>query len=208
MNVNVDDRTIGDTGDGTQIAYRPGRPDDAGVLVDLVNYAGEGLPEYLWAQMAEPGETARDVGLRRARRDEGGFSYRNAEMAILEDQAAGCHIGYAIAPEPEPVPDDLPAMFRPLQELENLAAGSWYINVLAVQPRFRGLGIGTGLISRAGVTASALGHDMLSLIVADGNHGARRLYGRCGFVERARRHMVKDGWITGSENWILMTKAL
>lgn len=208
MNVNLDDWTVGGSGGGTQIAYRPGRPADAGVLVDLVNYAGEGLPEYLWAKMAEPGETARDVGLRRARRDEGGFSYRNADMAIVDGRAAGCHIGYAIARDPEPVPGDMPAMFRPLQELENLAAGSWYINVLAVQPRFRGLGIGTGLISRAAVTASDRGHDTLSLIVADGNRGARRLYGRSGFVERARRPMVKDGWVTGSENWILMKKTL
>ena len=33
------------------------------------------------------------------------------------------------------------AMFVPLQELENLAPGTWYVNVLAVRPEFRGLGL-------------------------------------------------------------------
>jgi hypothetical protein len=30
--------------------------DDATVLAELVNHAGEGMPLYLWDQMAEPGE--------------------------------------------------------------------------------------------------------------------------------------------------------
>ena len=37
-------------------------------------------------------------------------------------------------------------MFVPLQELENLAPGTWYVNVLAVHPPFRGLGLGTKLL--------------------------------------------------------------
>jgi hypothetical protein len=30
---------------------RPGRVDDASVLAELVDYAGEGLPSYLWSKM-------------------------------------------------------------------------------------------------------------------------------------------------------------
>ena len=45
---------------------RPATIDDATVLAELVNRAGEGMPLYLWGQMAEPGEAAWDVGRRRA----------------------------------------------------------------------------------------------------------------------------------------------
>ncbi|MGI9385878.1 MAG: hypothetical protein ACR2OX_00465 [Methyloligellaceae bacterium] len=59
---------------------RPGQITDAPLLAELVNYAGEGLPHYLWSEMTEPGERAWDVGRRRARREDGGFSYLNATM--------------------------------------------------------------------------------------------------------------------------------
>src|SRR3546814_10348753 len=75
-----------------------------------------------------PGETAWDVGRRRAARDDGAFSYRNALIIEHAGSAAGCLIGYEIAEQPEPIPADFPAMFRPLQELENLAPGTWYVN--------------------------------------------------------------------------------
>jgi hypothetical protein len=41
---------------------RPGRIEDADALAELVDYAGEGLPSYLWDKIAEPGETAQEVG--------------------------------------------------------------------------------------------------------------------------------------------------
>ncbi|HEX6094114.1 MAG TPA: hypothetical protein VFZ07_12215, partial [Dongiaceae bacterium] len=58
--------------------FRPAVIEDAPILAELVNYAGEGLPLYLWGKMAAAGESAWDVGRRRAARDEGSFSYRNA----------------------------------------------------------------------------------------------------------------------------------
>jgi hypothetical protein len=85
--------------------FRPATKNDASVLAERVNYAGEGLPLYLWQQMAGPGETAWDVGRRRAARDEGSFSYRNATIIESNDQCAGCLIGYAIPDLPEPIPD-------------------------------------------------------------------------------------------------------
>src|SRR6516162_7669352 len=45
---------------------RPARIEDADVPAELVDYAGEGLPSYLWHKIAGPGETAQDVGRKRA----------------------------------------------------------------------------------------------------------------------------------------------
>lgn len=186
---------------------RPGAVEDASLLAELVNYAGEGLPLYLWSRMAGPGESAWDVGRRRAAREEGSFSYRNATIVEHEGNAAGCLIGYAIPDDPSPIPSDMPAMFVALQELENLAPGTWYVNVLAVRPVFRGQGLGTKLLALAEDRARADGRRGLSVITSDDNVGAKRLYERCGYSEMATRPMVKEDWENAGQEWILLAKS-
>ena len=46
--------------------FRAATPADAFALAELVNYAGDGLPLYLWGKLAGADETAWDVGRRRA----------------------------------------------------------------------------------------------------------------------------------------------
>ena len=91
-------------------------------------------------------------------------------------------------------------------ELENLAAGTWYINAVATFPDTRGLGIGSRLMDWAEDRANELGLHGTSLIVSDANRGARRLYERLGYEEVARRPMVKEQWRNAGDNWVLMTK--
>jgi ribosomal protein S18 acetylase RimI-like enzyme len=188
--------------------FRRATPDDAQLLALCVNYAGEGMPHYLWGRAAGEGQSAWDIGRARARREVGAFSYRNAILIDYEGEAAGCLIGYATPDAPPPVPDDMPAMFRPLQELENLAPGTWYINVLAVLPERRNLGLGARMLALAEEIARDLGKRGASLIVSDGNPDAARLYFRHGYAETARRPIVKDGWENDGEHWLLLTKPL
>lgn len=190
-----------------QPPFRRAVPEDAPVLAELVNYAGEGLPLHLWGGMADAGETAWDVGIARARRDTGGFSYRNAILIEREGEGAGCLIGYPIPDVPEPIPQDFPALVCPLQELENLAPGTWYVNVLAVRPAHRGHGLGGKLLGLAHAFGRDAGCRGMSVIVANRNDGARRLYERNGYRESAERAMVKNGWTVESTAWVLMTKA-
>jgi ribosomal protein S18 acetylase RimI-like enzyme len=124
----------------------------------LINHAGEGLPLYLWERMAEPGEYAWDVGRRRARREEGSFSYRNTLIAERDGTIAASLIGYPLAVVPEPIDyEAMPAMFVPIQELEDLALDTWYINVLAVYPEYRGQAIGFRLLDMAELLAMPAG---------------------------------------------------
>ena len=145
---------------------------------------------------------------RRALREEGSFSYRNATIVEHDGQCAGCLIGYQLPDEPGPIPADMPAMFVPLQELENLARGTWYINVLAVQPQWRRRGLGTRLLALADETAALSGRRRISVIVSDGNIGARRLYELCGYSACVTRLMVKERWKNEGESWVLMKKNL
>ncbi|HZA65932.1 MAG TPA: GNAT family N-acetyltransferase [Geminicoccaceae bacterium] len=89
---------------------------------------------------------------------------------------------------------------------ENLAPGTWYVNVLATFVEYRGRGYGSRLLGIAERLAAAAGRFGLSIIVSDANAGARRLYERCGCVEVAMRPMVKEGWENPGENWVLLVK--
>src|SRR3546814_6206272 len=92
---------------------RHGTIEDAPILTELVNYAGEGMPLYLWSKMAQPGESGWDVGCRRAAREEGCFSSRNAIMVDHRGEGgAGCLIGYVIPDDPVAIGDDMPALDR------------------------------------------------------------------------------------------------
>ena len=186
--------------------FRTARLEDAALLAQCVNYAGDGMPLYLWSKSAGDGESGWDVGVRRAQRTEGAFSYTNAVVIERDGAAAGCLIGYALASTPAPIGPDMPAMFRPLQELENLAPDTWYINVLAVAPPHRGAGLGGRMLALAENFARALGLRGTSLIVSDGNPGALRLYLRSGYGEAARRPIVKEDWRHDGDAWLLLTK--
>ena len=187
--------------------FRHARPEDAPALAELINFAGEGLPLYLWSNMAAPGESAWDVGRRRALREEGSFSYRTAVVAEAAGRAVASLVGYPLPDVAQPIDyDQMPPLFVPLQELENLAPRTWYVNVLATYPQYRGRGYGSRLLGVADRLAAATGRTGLSIIVSDANAGARRLYERCGYRELATRPMVKERWENPGENWMLMVK--
>lgn len=187
------------------IHIRDARREDAPDLARLIDLAGEGLPAHLWARMAEPGEDVWTVGVRRALRDEGAFSWRNAVVAEIDGVVAGALVMYRIDDAPAPL-DDMPAMFRPLQALENMVPGSQYVNVLATYPEFRRRGVARRLLAEA--EARAGDAPEMSIIVADANAPAFGLYRTTGYAERARAAMVKEDWACASDAWVLLTKAL
>lgn len=188
---------------------RAATPDDSAELARLMNIAGEGIPAFLWSLMAEPGEDALAVGARRVARPEGGFSYTHARVATCGDESVGMLLGYRLPDPYEPGPlEDYPEVVRPLVALESLAPGSWYVNAIAVTEAARGGGIGRQLMQLAEALALWSGARSVSLIVAEANVGARRLYERLGFVVAARRPIVPFPGCPHEGDWLLMLKAL
>ncbi len=178
-------------------------------MAELVNFAGEGLPVYLWSSMCRDGQSVWEVGRERARRETGSFSYRNAVVRQDDGEVTAALIGYALPNRADPsVYDDMPAMFVPLQELEDLALSTWYVNVLATYPDYRGQGFGSDLLAIAESLARRAGCSGLSIIVSDANEGARRLYERSGYEELARRPMIKEGWENRGHEWVLLTRRI
>ncbi|MEM9222951.1 MAG: GNAT family N-acetyltransferase [Pseudomonadota bacterium] len=183
---------------------RLARPDDSPALAQLINFAAQGLPLYLWKTPGEPGEDPWERGAK-----------REAERASLGeitviDKGHGVEASmtaYALR-EMRPVTDEVSPILRVLKELENEAIGTWYINVLAAFPHARGKGYGARLIGHAEAVAADEGLRGVSIIVADANHGARRLYERLGYRETSRKPMVKNGWENPSTDWLLLEKPI
>lgn len=169
-----------------RVKIRPARATDAEDLARLIDIAGEGIPNWLWQKSATGTETALDVGIARARRMTGGFSYRNALVAEDERGVLGMVLSYAIDSASEDDPDDLPAPIAPFVALEAKSIGTWYVNALAVRAGNRGEGIGTALMQEVEAQARALGYRRFSIQVYGQNQGAVKLYHRMGFQEVAR----------------------
>ncbi|MEM8983009.1 MAG: GNAT family N-acetyltransferase [Pseudomonadota bacterium] len=189
--------------------FRRARKGDANEMAELINFAGEGLPVYLWSSLSDGSKSVWDIGCERAQREAGSFSYRNTVVRESNGKAVAALVGYLLPNEADPaVYRDMPAMFVPLQELEDLALSTWYINVLAAYPEHRSQGYGSQLLK----IAEELGRESrctgLSIIVSDANTRARALYERSGYSEKASREMVKGEWKNDGKRWVLLTRQL
>lgn len=182
---------------------------DAPDLAYLINLAGEGMPEYMWSGMVEGSETPFDVGVRRAQREEGGFSYTKARVIREGQEVAGMIIDYALD-EPYNLDDleEYPEPVRPLVKLESLAPGSWYVNALATKANFRKRGIATTLLKDSEQKARGAGIHTLSIIVAGENTVAKDLYLHFGFQLVEALPVVPIPQMQHEGNWELLVKAL
>ncbi|MFM7656279.1 MAG: GNAT family N-acetyltransferase [Paracoccaceae bacterium] len=187
---------------------RKAEASDAAHLVRFINMAADDLPMHFWRKSVGPEGDAIAYGMERAARATGSFSYSNAWLAETGSEVAACLLGYPAEDEPAPIAPDTPPVFVPLLELEALAPGSWYLNVLATYESFRGRGCGSALLAKAEDITRAGGRRVISLITADTHHEAQRLYAAKGYTEIARRPVVKGDWQVDATEWILMTKTL
>lgn len=192
-----------------KLTFHKAKVDDALKLAELMNIAGEGIPAHLWERMAGPDEDVLAFGACRVARTEGGFSYTNAYIAARAGVIAGMLLGYRLPDPYETGPlDESPSVVRPLVELEALVPGSWYVNAVATDAVYRGQGVGRKLMEWAEQLAVGSQADALSLIVAEENKGARRLYERLGYQDIARRPIVPFPRCPHTGAWVLMKKEI
>jgi ribosomal protein S18 acetylase RimI-like enzyme len=190
------------------VVIRQATAADAEHLVRFINMAADDLPLHFWKKSVGESGDPWAYGRERAARETGGFSYRNAWLAEVEGEVAACLLGYPAEDEPAPIDPDTPAIFVPLLELEALAPGSWYLNVLATYAAFRGKGCGSALLAHAEDVTRGLGRRTVSLIAEDTHEDALRLYTAKGYREVARRPVVKGDWAVDTSEWILFIKTL
>jgi ribosomal protein S18 acetylase RimI-like enzyme len=160
---------------------RSATPENATDLAKLIDIAGEGIPNWLWANSSDEKNSPLSIGADRARRTSGGFSFTNAVVAGQNSDVTGMLLGYPILEAPDDDPNDLPAPIAPFVQLEKHSVGTWYVNALAVFAEHRGKGIGTVLMKHAERAAKSASMTKMSIQVYGQNHGAVRLYKRLGY---------------------------
>ncbi|MDZ5699984.1 GNAT family N-acetyltransferase [Chelativorans sp. M5D2P16] len=185
------------------VLIRDAVPGDARMLAELMAIAGAGIPQWLWSSQAAPGEAPIDVGTRRAMREEGGFSWRNAIVAEREGAVVGMILGYPLEADETDLAEIDP-LLRPFIVLERLVPGSWYINAFAVFAPWRSTGIGARLIDAARDRTRALGLARMSVQYFSENPRAGAFYARHGFVETASKALPDNDVCTYRGDTVLM----
>jgi hypothetical protein len=120
----------------SSLTIRPARRSDAAEMALLMNIAGHSMPSFVWSMLDADSsvESPIETGRLRAMRDDGSFSWRNTELAEQGDEVVGLLAGYR---QPDIISasegtSDVHPVFAPLVGLEAEAAGTWYVNALAV----------------------------------------------------------------------------
>ncbi|MEX3774278.1 N-acetyltransferase family protein [Pseudomonas sp. MYb118] len=160
------------------VEFRPARRSDAREIARLFQISSEGAADYIWSQIAEPGQHLLDVGAQRYARDDVDFSYQNCLIAEADGQVIGMMHSYVMRHDPlaEPTTDPVLAPYATMEIPDTL-----YISSLALHEGWRSQGLGQRFLAHAQERASRLGLKGLSLIDYAVNTGARRFYERHGF---------------------------
>jgi ribosomal protein S18 acetylase RimI-like enzyme len=141
-----------------------------------------------------------------ARGESAPISYRNAIVADLGSGAIATLISHRLPDSLQPIGAGSSAITAPWQELRNHACGNWHVVALAAYPEHRGRGLGSELLGIADRLRQASGANGISLLVADTNTAARRLYERFNFRQVASRPMAKGNWTNPGKEWLLLIR--
>jgi len=178
-------------------------------VAELALIAGEGIPAFFWEQARKNGEDIISVGARNLESETENFSYKNAHVAVVDGKIGGMLLAYRL-PASEAAEDlgELPQFIRPLVELEQCVPESFYVNMLACYPQFRGKGIGSALMSIVDQLAQDAGCHISSVEVFEQNEGALKLYQRLGYNIAESRQVIPHSCHPYTGEIFLLTKAV
>jgi ribosomal protein S18 acetylase RimI-like enzyme len=193
---------------------RPATKTDIPDLSKLLLMATDGIVASLYEGVI-PGLPTHEIVERRLARDGTCGSYANCWVAA-DTHSSGTRIAGKLHAYPmDDVQDDPPdplvpeeryRVLEPFGALDEPAAGSYYINVIAVYPDYRRLGLGGRMLDLARDQAEARGFSQLSLAVFEENESAVRLYERRGFTVVARAPAPAHPLIPFSGDMLMMMR--
>lgn len=192
-----------------KFVFRPARKSDCPEIAALYQLSSDGVADYVWKILAEPGEDPLAVGQRRYARRDTNYSFENC--TIVESSSDGSEPAtvamlVAFPMHVDPLYEESDPVLRPYSELEE--DDSYYVCGVAVKEAWRGRGIGSQLMLRAETDCCNKGFNKLSLLVFDQNQGAKLLYDRLGYEVSDRRDVVPHPLIHYDGEVLLMVKQL
>jgi ribosomal protein S18 acetylase RimI-like enzyme len=190
--------------EGYGVVFRPAIREDSRMIAELFSISSDGVVDYVWSTLAPeyPGLESVEIGAVRYAREEGNFSYTNCVVAERKGEVIGQLCTYPVGASAEEPEEPVDPVLEPYGRLE--IPGTLYISSLALFDGFRGMGLGTQMLSIARDRARERNLDALSLLVFEHNTGAVRLYEREGFREVDRAPVVPHPLIHHTGDVILM----
>lgn len=191
---------------------------DCPKIAQLFSIASDGVANYVWStiQADYPGLSLIEIGTKRYAQEQTDFSYQNCVVVECNGEVIGMMVSFplkASVAESEPnfeVANHFesslsePDVLAPYNRLKLKVPKTWYIGGIALDPAFRGQGIGTQLLDIARIQAQSQGFQKLSLLAFEQNKRAVKLYERNGFKVIERTSVVPDELIHYTGNVLLM----
>ena len=187
-----------------RIAVRPARKDECRRIAQFYRLSSDGVADYIWTRMAQPGEDILEVGRRRYEREGTLFSYENCKLLEVDGEVAAMLVAFPMEVDPQHVESD--PVLAPFSSLEE--DRSWYICGIAVEEACRRQGLATVLLNEAERDARRRGFDKLSLVAFEQNLPAMQLYARHGWHEVRRHPVVPHPLIHYTGDAVLLVKHL
>jgi len=172
----------------SNLSIRLARQDEGVEMSRFFRAASNGMSDYIASKFRDENETIEQFFEKFFADPEEDYGFTKTWMAELGGHVVGAMNGIPVGTSYDggEYLDD--PVLRPIWELE--MPNSWCMQILAVNPAARGLGIGTKLIKLAEREARGHGHSKLSLTVQEESSVAHRLYSKLGFIETDRRKLV------------------
>jgi ribosomal protein S18 acetylase RimI-like enzyme len=166
-----------------EINFREGRKEDSNRIAELDNVASGGALDFLFHDLI-PGMTPVQLVASSLENDHYPHSYRSVVVAEHNNNIVGMSLSFPS--RYHAVTDELRS-FLPSDRLEHFfdffssrIEGSYFLDALCVDEKYRGLGIGTALIKLTAQKARQEGFTALSLIAFADNAKALKLYRKIG----------------------------
>ena len=166
------------------IDYRDARKEDCPQIAEYINYASDGILDYLFKDNAA-GMAVTETLTYGLKNEKGDDSYKSVIVAEYQQDIIGIVQSYSAIYHR--IDDEMGSFFSKeklgqfKEFYDSKVENSLLINAMFVEPDFRCKGIGTKLLSLTKARAESLSFDKLSLFVLADNLNAQRVYHSFGF---------------------------
>ena len=191
------------------VIYRWAQRGDVDAIADLMLHASGRVLRFLLAELA-PDVSPRALLVHLALENGERRSYSRCLVAQLGETVVGVANAFPAELFRSAAQDrecsQREEHLRPVTEMQDW--DSFVLSGLAVDPRHRGSGIGTGLVEQVSRHARANGYDRLTLHVWADNEPAQRLYRRAGFTVAAHAEVADHPELSHRGGSLLMRRML
>ena len=187
-----------------KVIYRPAVRQDARRIAELYSIASDGVSDYIWSKISQPGDDLLDIGQQRYQRKNTPFSFENCLLAEKNGLVVAVLLSYEMQADDDYVEDD--PVLKPYWLLEE--PRSLYVAGITVDESSRQQGIAATLMEMAEAKCRKLKLAKLSLIVFEANTVAYDLYSRRGYTEVMRKAIVPHQSIHYTGDALLLVKKL